>query len=75
MAACRICHGRGQRRQRAGHADRKPARHGGVARQRLSVGVEEEFWCGAGGRGLAAVDASELLRPASHENIAAAAQP
>ena len=63
-----------QRGERAGHADRKTARHGRVARQRLAVRIEEELGRGGGGRGLAAVDACELLGASVPiENVAAAA--
>ncbi len=46
-----------QRRKHAGDADRKSARHGGVARQRISLFIEKELGCGGGWRRLAAVDA------------------
>ena len=63
-----------QRGERAGHADRKTARHRRVARQRLAVRIEEELGRGGGGRGLAAVDACELLGAGVPiENVAAAA--
>ena len=63
-----------ERGEHAGHADRQAAMHGGIARQRLAVRIEEELGRGGGRRGLAAVIAGQRLGgrvPIEHEGAAA----